>query len=127
MDHESLRLLIRHMIQDRRLLHDGIKRVWSRPSDGETCDACGVVLASHELLMEGFTLDLGRKPFKLHVRCFRLGITRGAPSKHLSGLFRASSGMASPRASGTAPRAGSHSAAHQEDSVDGFSKLTLVS
>jgi hypothetical protein len=72
MNQESLRLLIRHMIQDRRLPHDGIKRVWSSPSNGEACDACGVVLASHELLMEGFTLDLGRKPFKLHVQCFHV-------------------------------------------------------
>jgi len=72
MDQESLQRLIRHKIQDGRLPHDGLKRIWSSPSDVETCDACGVVLERHELLMEGFTLDLGRKPFKLHVRCFHV-------------------------------------------------------
>jgi hypothetical protein len=35
------------------------------------CDACDAVLARDELLMEGLTLDLGRWPFKFHVRCFQ--------------------------------------------------------
>src|SRR5437867_10265672 len=45
MNQESLRLLIQRKIRDRRLPHDGITRVWSSPSDGETCDACEAVLA----------------------------------------------------------------------------------
>jgi len=72
MDQESLRLFIRRKLGDGRLPHDGIKRVWSSPSDGETCDACETVLAKDQLLMEGITLDLGRKAFQLHVRCFQL-------------------------------------------------------
>ena len=72
MDQESLRLLIQHKIRDRRLPHDGIQKVWSSPSDGEMCDACDAVLARDQLLMEGLTLDLGRRPFKFHVRCFQI-------------------------------------------------------
>jgi hypothetical protein len=72
MDQEALRRLIRHKIQDGRLSHDGIRRVWSSPSDGETCDACDTVLARDQLLMEGVTLDLGRSHMlQFHVRCFQ--------------------------------------------------------
>jgi hypothetical protein len=72
MNQESLRLLIQRKIRDRRLPRDGITRVWSSPSDGETCDACDAVLAKDQLLMEGITLDLGRRPFQFHVRCFQI-------------------------------------------------------
>ena len=72
MDQESLRLLILRRPRDGRLPHDGIRRVLSGPSDGETCDACDSVLAKDQLLMEGVTLDLGRRPLQLHVRCFQV-------------------------------------------------------
>jgi hypothetical protein len=73
MDQEALRLLIiRRKLHDRRLPHDGIRTVWSTPSDGETCDACDTVLAKDQLLMEGATLDLGRRPLQMHVRCFQI-------------------------------------------------------
>ena len=45
MDQESLRLFIRRKIQNGRLPHDGITRVWRSRSDGETCDACDATLA----------------------------------------------------------------------------------
>jgi len=61
MNQEALRLLIRRKLQNGRLPQDNIRRVWSSPSDGETCDACDMILAKHQLLMEGITLDLGRK------------------------------------------------------------------
>ncbi len=77
MDQESLRLFIRRKLGDGRLPHDGIKRVWSSPSDGETCDACDTVLSKDQLVMEGVTLDLGRRPL-----VSRSGITKGAPSSH---------------------------------------------
>ena len=48
------------------------KRVWSSPSDGETCDACDTVLSKDQLVMEGVTLDLGRRPLQMHVRCFQV-------------------------------------------------------
>jgi hypothetical protein len=72
MDQESLRRLIRHKIQNRRLPHDGIRTVWSGLSDGETCDACDTVLAKDQLLMEGATLDLGQRPVQFHVQCFQI-------------------------------------------------------
>ena len=72
MDQESLCLVIRRKIRDGRLPHDGIKKVWSSPSAGETCNACDTVLAMDQLLMEGITLDLGRRPLQMHVRCFQI-------------------------------------------------------
>jgi hypothetical protein len=69
---EALHLLIRGKIQNGRLPHDGIKAAWSSPSDGEKCDACDTVLAKDQLLMEGATLDLGRRPLQMHVRCFQI-------------------------------------------------------
>jgi hypothetical protein len=72
MDQEALRLLIRRKPHDRRLPHDGIRTTWSTPSNGETCDACDTVLAKTELLMEGATLALGRRPLQMHVRCFQI-------------------------------------------------------
>ena len=72
MDQEALRRLIRRKLQDGHLPHEGIKRIWSSPSYGETCDACDTVLAKDQMLMEGITLDLDRGPFKLHVRCFQI-------------------------------------------------------
>jgi hypothetical protein len=71
-DQEALHLFIRRKLQNRRLPHDGIRTVWSSPSDGETCDACDTVLTKDQLLMEVFPLDLGRRPFKMHVRCFQI-------------------------------------------------------
>jgi hypothetical protein len=61
MDAEAIRDLIRRKLHDRHLPHDAIRTVWSTPSDGETCDACDTVLTKDQLLMEGVTLDLGRK------------------------------------------------------------------
>ena len=72
MDQESLRLLIRRKLQNGRLPRNGIKNVWSSPSAGETCDACDATLAQDQLLMEGVTLDLGRTPLQMHVRCFQI-------------------------------------------------------
>jgi hypothetical protein len=72
MDQESVRLLIQRKIRDRSLPHDGIKKVWSSPSAGERCDDCDTVLTPDQVLMEEATLDLGRRPFQLHVRCFQI-------------------------------------------------------
>lgn len=65
MDQESLRLIIRRKLQNGRLPHDGIRKVESSPSAGETCDACDAIVAMDQLLMEGITLDLGRKPLSV--------------------------------------------------------------
>jgi hypothetical protein len=69
---EALRLLVRRKLHDRRLPHDGIRTVWSTPSDGETCDACDTVLTKDQLLMEAVPLDPGRRPVRMHVRCCQI-------------------------------------------------------
>jgi len=71
MHNDTLRLHIRRKLHIGRLPHDGIRAAWSSPSDGETCDACETVFARDELLM-GATLDLGRRPLQMHVRCFQI-------------------------------------------------------
>jgi hypothetical protein len=70
LNHETLRLLICRKLQDGRLPHGGVTRVWSSPSDGERCDACGEILSKEQLLMEGTTQ--GRRQLQFHVQCFRL-------------------------------------------------------
>ena len=72
MDQEALRRVIRRKLQDGRLPHDGLKRIWSGQSDGETCDACDTAYAKGQLLMKGVTLDLGGRPLQMHVRCFQM-------------------------------------------------------
>ena len=72
MDQESLRLLIRRKLQNGRLPHDAIKKGWSSRSNGETCEGCDAILSMDQILMEGVSMDLGRKPLQLHVRCFKI-------------------------------------------------------
>jgi hypothetical protein len=72
MDQESLRILIQRKIRDGRLPRDGIKKVWSSRSNGEMCEGCGAILSKDQTLMEGVTMDLGRRPLQLHVRCFQI-------------------------------------------------------
>jgi hypothetical protein len=66
MDQESLRLLIQPRSGDGRLPRDDIKNVWSSRSDGESCDGCDAILSKDQMLMEGVTMDLGRRPLQLH-------------------------------------------------------------
>jgi hypothetical protein len=69
MDGEALRLIVQRKLHDGRLPHDRFTAVWSGPSDGETCDACDVLLTEQQVLMEGIR---GRKtpPVYFHVHCF---------------------------------------------------------
>jgi hypothetical protein len=60
--------MIRRKLRDGRLPHDGLKEMWSSPSDGETCNACDTILSKEQVVMEGVTMDLGRRPVQLHVR-----------------------------------------------------------
>jgi hypothetical protein len=69
---EALRLHIRRKLQNDQLSHDGVRTVWSSPSDGEKCDACDTVLAKDQLLLEGATLGLARRRLQMHVRCFQI-------------------------------------------------------
>jgi hypothetical protein len=69
---ELLRVLIHSKLQDGRLPHDSITKVWSSPSAGETCDGCDLILTKEDLLMAGTTLTRGRMPLHFHVVCFRV-------------------------------------------------------
>jgi hypothetical protein len=72
MDQEVLRRVIRRKLQTRRLPYDGIRTAWSTPSDGETCDACDTVLTKDQLLMEAVLRGLGKRPIRMHIRCFQI-------------------------------------------------------
>jgi hypothetical protein len=72
MDQESLRLFVQRKIRDGRLPHDGVGRVWSCPSAGETCDAYEKTLSLEQLVMEGTAPAPSTKAFKFHVRCFQI-------------------------------------------------------
>jgi hypothetical protein len=71
-DQEVLRRVIRRKLENRHLPHDGLRTVRSTPSDGETCDACDTVLTKDQLLMEAVPLGLGKRTFRMHVRCFQI-------------------------------------------------------
>jgi hypothetical protein len=62
MDLQALRVLIRRKLQDGRLPHYNITRVWSSQSDRESCTACDTILAKDRLLMEGFSPVIRRSP-----------------------------------------------------------------
>lgn len=70
MDTVFLRQTIRQKLKDGRLPYNHIPRVWGGPGALETCDACETPITPDEMLMEGITLEGGRKPLQLHVTCF---------------------------------------------------------
>ena len=72
MDLQALRALIRQKLQDGRLPHYTITRVWSSLNHEETCTACDTILTKDRLLMEGFSLPPDREPIQLHVQCFEI-------------------------------------------------------
>jgi hypothetical protein len=72
MDPESLRLLIQRKLDDGRLPHNSIPRVWGGPGNGEACDACEEPIPKNQLIMEGISLDGGQGPVQFHVKCFYL-------------------------------------------------------
>jgi hypothetical protein len=69
-DQEALRLLIRRGIHDGRLPHDGIKKVWSSPSDGEMCDACDAILARDQIRSQR-VFDQGNHQPSVALPCLR--------------------------------------------------------
>ena len=81
MELESLRLLIRSKLHHGILPYNSIPRIWGAPGNGETCDACDLVVAPTQMVMEGISLTDGshtlhtadhRRPLQLHVTCFYL-------------------------------------------------------
>jgi hypothetical protein len=72
MDPVPLRLLIQRKLDDGRLPHNSIPRVWGGPGNGEACDACEEPIPKNQLIMEGISLDGGKGPVQFHVKCFYL-------------------------------------------------------
>ena len=72
MQQHSLQLLIRHKLANGTLPTNSIPRVWGGPGNGESCDACEIIITKDEWVIEGISLAEGRKPLQLHVECFHL-------------------------------------------------------
>jgi len=71
MDAQALRLLIRRKIWDGSLPPDRLSRVSWGSSNGESCDACSVMVTRAQVLMQGSTLA-GDVPTRFHIRCFHI-------------------------------------------------------
>ena len=72
MHQQGLQLMIRQKLKNGTLPYNSIPRVWGGPGNGETCDACDVLVTKDEWVIEGIALAGGRKPLQLHVECFHL-------------------------------------------------------
>jgi hypothetical protein len=71
-DQDALRLLIRSKLADGRLPLNSIPRIWGGSGNGESCDACEIIVTKDEFVMERISLADGRRPPQLHARCFWL-------------------------------------------------------
>ena len=73
MDEQSVRFLIRRMLQSGQLPYDHASKVLGSPAAGEVCDACGTVIADKQLVMEAMTKTAKyADPIQFHVLCFEL-------------------------------------------------------
>ena len=71
MDTQALRLLIRRKIWEGRLPPNRLPSVWWGRSNGESCDACSMMVTRAQVLMQGTSLA-GDVPTQFHVRCFQI-------------------------------------------------------
>jgi hypothetical protein len=71
-DQGFLHLLIQRKLDDGRLPHNSIPRIWGGPGNGEACSACEEPIPKSQLIMEGISLDGDRRPVQFHVGCFYL-------------------------------------------------------
>ena len=89
MEPSTLRVLIREKLADGRLRQNSIPRVWGGPSNSETCDACGEVVAKHQFVMEAVSTDLSKRALQFHVGCFHLwDAERTPPERETVSLAR---------------------------------------
>jgi hypothetical protein len=79
MHRDALRLLILSKLADGRLPLNSVPKAWVSPGNGETCDACGVVIMKDEFVIEGISLAGGKRPLQLHTPCFRIWETERRP------------------------------------------------
>jgi hypothetical protein len=71
MNQETLRLLIRHKIQDGRLPQDTFSKVWGSPGDRGLCVGCERIITTGQPAVEGIVME-GGSPLLFHFRCFDL-------------------------------------------------------
>ena len=72
MDPDILHVLIQQKLDDGRLPHNSIPRVWGGPGRGETCQACDEVVNARQVIMEGISSDGKHTGVQFHVKCFYL-------------------------------------------------------
>ena len=86
MDDEALHILIAHKLQEGRLPRNSVPRVFGRPGNGETCDACELPMTQEQMAIQGIALAAGRR--QLHASCFQIWETerRKLPEDHGSAL-----------------------------------------
>jgi hypothetical protein len=66
---ESLRILIREKLASGVVPGHECTKIFGGPSNGETCDGCGEVIAKTQLMMDCVG-DHYTKTLQFHVRCF---------------------------------------------------------
>ena len=66
---KALRRLVREKIAGNLLPPDECSKVLGGPANGETCDACSLIIAKTELLLECIG-DRYLRSHLFHVRCF---------------------------------------------------------
>jgi len=74
MDPQTLRLLVRHKLQDGRLPRSRIGTISTGPGGGSTCDGCEARISKEQLVQE-VVLAGGRGSrgtIQFHVLCFQL-------------------------------------------------------
>jgi len=64
--------VIRRRLQDGRLPHGSITNVVEVPGDGQLCDACGAIITSDQMAMEGAAQESGQRTIQLHALCYRI-------------------------------------------------------
>jgi hypothetical protein len=86
MDDNSVRLLIRKMLQSGRLPYDIASKVSGSPAAGEVCAACGIVIDDKQLVMEAMTRNgKGAASIQFHILCFELwNDERRKPSEQIA-------------------------------------------
>jgi hypothetical protein len=64
--------LIRRRLQDGRLPHGRVWNPVNRAGDGQLCDACGAIVTSDQIAIEGSLAENVGRPLQFHALCFRI-------------------------------------------------------
>jgi hypothetical protein len=71
-DTETIRRIIRHKLESGRLPLEVASRVWGSAVVDATCGGCDMSINRDQLAMDGLARTPGRKPPRLHLRCFEI-------------------------------------------------------